>query len=770
MVQEQQLETRPNWRQRCRVVAHDTTRRLHRLLVLNIRSKIVLPYLVLTLALAVVGIYVVMSLVTSSVSERLTNQLLEAGRVVSDKLALRELEHIESARAIAFTVGLAEALQEGGRDRVAALAQPMAVVRDVECLIIVDAQGQEILHMLQQDDGSSKLLEDGPTGQFDHSGLWMVQALFEADDPNALPERGLLFHPLDERYYYLTAIPIGLDDAVVGVVVVGTSLDTLLPYFQQTSLANVIVYLDGGHAIATTIALIDQSTDERVPLEELSITPALYESVLNGDDFTILENIWIRERPYRFAHAALRVANDSLGTYAVVLPSNFIVEKGVTSRNIYAVIFFAATAGVIAIGYLISQRITNPLRSLVRTSQAVAEGHLDQRTGIASADEIGFLAITFDEMTGRLAERTYALEETLRTLEETLSRMRAILSSIGDGVMLEDLEGNFIPLNATAEIMLKEITDNFLFGPLRELSARDSQKTWDPRPDRWLLERRRFEVGNRVISFRSAAAQTDDGKPMGILIVLRDVTAEVEAERFKDSFITHVSHELRTPLTAIKGYGDLLLSGASDVLNEDQLNFLKTIDRQTDSLMRMISALLDFSEMEAWGRLGLRQHPMRLHSLIEKIAREQRPHVEGKGLTFQVEAPTDLAPVNVDTKRLHWAITNLVRNAWQHTPPGGSVTLQLSECDAQVIVDVIDTGEGIAPEGQKQLFDRIYHATSTAGGETRGLGLGLYVTRAIVEAHGGKIRVASEEGVGSKFSVMLPVWQEEAEKERSVAP
>jgi signal transduction histidine kinase len=753
MVQEQQSETRSRWWQQIR-----------RLFVLNIRSKIVLPYLILTLAVAAVGIYVVMSLVTSSLDERLNNQLLEAGRVVSDQLALREIEHIESARAIAFTVGLAEALQEGDRDSVAALAQPMAAVRDVECLILVDTHGQEILHMLKRDDGSFELL-NAATGQFDTSRLWMVQALLEADDPNALPERGLLFHTINGRYYYFTAIPIELDEAVVGVVVVGTSLDTLLPYFQQTSLANVIVYLDGGHAVATTIALLDQPAGERVSLDELSITPALYESVLHSTDFTILENIWIRGRPYRFAHAALRVADDSLGTYAVVLPSHFIVEKAVTSRNTYVFIFFAATAGVVAIGYLISQRITNPLRSLVRTSQAVAEGNLEQRTGIASADEIGFLATSFDEMTGRLAERTYALEETLSTLEETLSRMRAILSSIGDGVMLEDLEGNFIPLNATAETMLKEITDKFLFGPLHELSASDSKKTWDPRPDRWLLERRRFEVGNRVISFRSAAVQTDNGEPMGTVIVLRDVTAEVEAERFKDRFITHVSHELRTPLTAIKGYSDLLLTGADDTPKEDQLAFLKTIDRQTDSLITMINALLDFSEMEAWGRLGLRRHPIRLHSLIEKVAKEQRPQVEGKGLTFQVEAPADLTLVNADTKRIHWAITNLIRNAWQHTPAGGSVTLRLSERDAEVIIDVVDTGEGIAPENQRQLFDRIYHTTSATEGEARGLGLGLYVTQAIVEAHGGKIRVVSEEGVGSRFSVILPAWQEEAEKD-----
>ncbi len=740
MVQEQQSETRSSWRQQ-----------LRHLFVFNVRSKIVLPYLILTLAVAIVGIYVIMSLVTSSVSERLTNQLLEAGRVVSDKLALRELEHIESARAIAFTVGLAEALhaQRGDRDSVAALAQPMAVVRGVECLVIVDARGQEILHMLRQDDGSSEFVE----GQSDISGLWMVQTLLDAGDPDGLPQRGLLFHTVNGRYYYFTAIPIELDGTVVGVVIVGTSLDTLLPYFQQTSLANVIVYLDGGHAVATTIALVEQPADERVSLEGLSITPALYESILNSDDFTVLENIWIRGRPYRFAHTALRVADDRLGTCAVVLPSNFIVEQAVTSRNIYVVIFFVATAIVIVIGYLISQRITRPLRQLVHTSLAVAEGDLEQRTGIASADEIGLLATTFDEMTGRLAERTDALEETL-------GRLRTILSSIGDGVMLEDTEGNFIPLNATAEGLLQEIADNFLLGPLREMSSEDVHQVWDPRPGRWLLERRRIEVGQKTISFRSAAVRTEDSELMGTVIVLRDVTAETEAERFKDNFLTHVSHELRTPLTVIKGYSDLLLIDASGTINQDQRDFLETIDRQTDSLITMINELLDFSEMESQGKLGLRRHPIQLFPLIEKIANEQRPQMDANDLTFQVEAPADLPLVNVDAKRMHWAISNLVRNAWQYTPAGGSVTLRLFGRDDQVIIDVIDTGRGISLEDQQQLFDHFHRATGAAESETRGLGLGLYVSRVIVEAHEGKIRVISEEGAGSTFSVILPACQE----------
>ena len=739
MAREQESEKRPGWLEHYR-----------HLLALNIRNKIVLPYLILTLIVAVIGTYVVVTLVASSLDERLTNQLLEAGRVVSDSLARREMDHLESARSIAFTVGLAEAVQAGDRDGVIALAQPAAAVRGVESLIIIDENGQEVMHMLQHTDGSFEFVE----GQFDTSALWIVQALLDAGDPNGLPKRALAKYPADQRYTYFTAIPIGLENNMVGVTVVGTSFETLLPAFKITAVADVVIYLDGGRAVDTTFTLGAQEADTATVLDELSTTPALYESALYSSDVTIGENVRIRGRWYRLAHGPLRVGNDTLGVFAVVLPSQFIVQAGATSRNTYALIFSAATGGVILIGYLISQRITRPLNRLVRTSQAVADGNLEQRTGIVSRDEIGMLAETFDEMTGRLSERT-------RALEEAIGRMRAILSSIGDGVVLEDLEGKLNPLNAAAETLLEEMAENFTLGPLRELSVEGYDQSADFQPSPWLLERRRFQVGKKVISAHSAAVRTDSGEHLGTVIVLRDVTAEAEAERLKDAFITHVSHELRTPLTAIKGYSELLVVTAKDALDEEQLGFLETISRHTDNLVAMINELLDFSEMEAGGKLGLRQRPVLLTALVEEIAEELGPQISKKGLTLHVKTPAELPLVDADTSRLRWAVINIVRNAWQYTPVGGSVTLRLSEHNGKVVLDVTDTGIGISPEDQQHLFSRFYRVTNVTADDIRGLGLGLYVTRAIVEAHGGKIEVFSKEGVGSTFSVILPALTEQ---------
>jgi signal transduction histidine kinase len=721
---------------------------LRRFFLSSIRTKIILPYLVLTIVVAIIGVYVVTRLVASSLDERLSNQLLEAGRVVSDGMARREIEHLESARAIAFTVGLNEALSKGDRESARALAQPVVVLRGLESSIVVDAAGREVLYMLGND-GSYEFVE-GASGT---SELWMVRSLLEDGDPNAMPKRGLVFHSSDGRYYYFTAIPVGLDDRVVGVVVVGTSLDTLLSRFKATALADVIIYLDGGHAVDTTFAFGESPDAVDALLEELSITPAIYRSALFSSDYVSGEGIQVRGRLYRLARGSLRVGPDAMGVFAVALPLNFVIEGYTIGRNTYTLLFAAGMLGVVLLGYLISQRITNPLGRLVRTSRAVAEGNLEQRTGIVSADEIGILAGTFDEMTGRLAERT-------ARLEETLGRMQAILSSMGDGVMMEDLDGRLITLNAAADGLLEEMAEGFLLGPLRDLGVDEYDQAVDTRSSPWLADNRRFEVGQKVISAHSATVRTEEGTELGTVIVMRDVTAEVEAERLKDGFITHVSHELRTPLTAIKGYSDLMLSGVGGTLEEAQQDFLQTIGRNADDLIAMVNELLDFSEMEASGRLGVVKRPMDVSALVEEVAEEWRPRMEEKSLGFEVDLSADLPLVEADNRRLRWAMIHLIRNAFQYTPSKGNVTLRLVERNGHVVLDVVDTGIGISEEDRDSLFSRFYRVTNMPEDEVRGLGVGLYLAQAIVEAHGGEIVVDSELGVGSTFSIILPALPE----------
>jgi signal transduction histidine kinase len=382
--------------------------------------------------------------------------------------------------------------------------------------------------------------------------------------------------------------------------------------------------------------------------------------------------------------------------------------------------------------------------------QPATQGDLAQHNGAEQLIEIAPPTATFDETTKRLAERT-------RALEEALGRMEAILSSIGDGVLLEDLSHNFIPLNEAAKTMLQDMADHFLVGDLEELVTENPDEEASP-SDPWLIERRRFEVGNRVIGAHSAAVRSKDGKHLGTVVVLRDVTAEAEADRLKDAFVAHVSHELRTPLTAIKGYSELMLIGAIGAMEDEQRHFVKTIHHHTESLVNMINTLLDFSEMEARGKLILNRHPMQLSTLVEEITEPWYLQMDDKRLAFNVEISDDLPQVNADVKRLQWVIENLVRNAWQNTSEGGSVNVRLHEQNGNVVLDITDTGIGISAHDQQQLFTRFYRVETAAN--IRGIGLGLYVSKAVIEAHGGKIRVSSKRGVGSTFSLILPALRE----------
>ena len=378
---------------------------------MSIRFKVILPYLLLTLFVAITGVYVVTSLVTSTLSERLTNQLLEAGRVVSDDIARQEISHIETARLIAYTRCVAEALTENTNQEIRLLVLPSAASQDLDNLFIFGKGGSEKLHAIQRADGGFAEFNSQPSEELKEIAF----GILTQNNPNALPQRLIEKDPVDGKYYYFTAIAIPFENEVAGVVFVGTSLNTLLPYLKSASLANIVLYNESGETIATTFGA--ESAD---PLfaSTLNISDETYQNASAAEDVVDGENIKVDGREYRLARGPLRVSDTGLGVFAVALPLEFVIETGSISRNNYVALFTVAMLVVIAIGYAISRMIIKPLSSLISTSQAITAGDLTKRSGIQSRDEIGTLADTFDEMTERLQKHTVELEKTNQMLAQ----------------------------------------------------------------------------------------------------------------------------------------------------------------------------------------------------------------------------------------------------------------------------------------------------------------------------------------------------------------
>ena len=261
-----------------------------------------------------------------------------------------------------------------------------------------------------------------------------------------------------------------------------------------------------------------------------------------------------------------------------------------------------------------------------------------------------------------------------------------------------------------------------------------------------------------MLSAISAPVVSRGGERLGTVVVLRDVTREYESEKLKDDFITSVSHELRTPLTAIKGYNDLLRLTASQQLDEQQLSFVDTIDRNIDDLLEIIQQMLDLSEMDA-GELGIDEGQVDYVDLVTCEIEKWLPKMEERQIDFSAELPSEQIWILGDQARLTRVIHNLIKNAWQYTLPGGKVAVMVHGNGEHVQTDVSDTGVGIAPEDQRYLFTRFVRAIHAEHSfELSGAGLGLYIVKETVNRLKGAITCQSIEQLGSTFEVRIPIY------------
>jgi signal transduction histidine kinase len=228
-----------------------------------------------------------------------------------------------------------------------------------------------------------------------------------------------------------------------------------------------------------------------------------------------------------------------------------------------------------------------------------------------------------------------------------------------------------------------------------------------------------------------------------------------EANQRKTAFVTLVSHELRTPLASMMGYTALLLEGQGGPLGTRQREWLGVIGQNADRLEALIDDLLDTARIEM-GRIELKLTPLDLMPLIHEVARALRPQIAREGQWLTLELAAALPAVVGDADRIRQILTNLLSNALKYTPSGGHITITARGDAGGVRVAVQDTGIGLTPEEQAQLFTPFFRARHDTTQRAGGTGLGLAITRALVELHGGAITVTSVPGQGSTFSVTLP--------------
>ncbi|HEX8181203.1 MAG TPA: ATP-binding protein [Pyrinomonadaceae bacterium] len=235
-----------------------------------------------------------------------------------------------------------------------------------------------------------------------------------------------------------------------------------------------------------------------------------------------------------------------------------------------------------------------------------------------------------------------------------------------------------------------------------------------------------------------------------------------EVAAMKEEFLALTTHDLRSPLAVISGVINFFTSGRLGELTTEQQHMVAMMERNTQSLIELVNDLLDAAKLDS-GTLNLEVTPVVLAEVFAELRETMSPLAREKGLTLTTDLPADLPPVSADRTKLCRIIVNLLSNAIKFTPKGGRVTLAAMRADAATLrVAITDTGVGIAPDDLERLFDKYEQARSRATRSEKGTGLGLYITKQLVELHGGEIQVVSQVGQGSTFSFTLPLVQDGA--------
>lgn len=229
-----------------------------------------------------------------------------------------------------------------------------------------------------------------------------------------------------------------------------------------------------------------------------------------------------------------------------------------------------------------------------------------------------------------------------------------------------------------------------------------------------------------------------------------------ELAELKEEFLALTTHDLRSPLTVISGVINFFTSGRLGDLTPEQKNMVSMMERNTQNLIELVNDLLDASKLES-GTMRLEISAVELAGLVAELSEQMQPMAREKEITLDESLPPELPPLRADRAKLRRVLINLLSNALKFTPRGGRVEVTAAREGALVRVSVADTGVGIPPEDLARLFDKYEQARSRATRSEKGTGLGLYITRQLVELHGGKISVTSEVGKGSTFSFTVPV-------------
>ena len=406
-------------------------------------------------------------------------------------------------------------------------------------------------------------------------------------------------------------------------------------------------------------------------------------------------------------------------------------------------------------------------RKLVVTAKRLAvtaeEKEDTRRKLVVTAKELKRLHDTLEK---KVLKRT-------KDLEHIRSRNEAILTSIGDGLVVVDKEGKINYINKSFEEMLGWKSQEIIGKSMVEVVPREDlhgiEVSFKERILTQVLAGQKFvaDLTNPFYYLRKDKSRFPvssivapvilNKKIVGAVEVFRDITKEKGIDKAKTEFVSLASHQLRTPLSTVNWYSEMLLTGDVGAISSEQKIYLEEIYKGNQRMVDLVNTLLDVSRIEL-GTFDGESKPTNIVALVESVIEEQKLQIDEKKLKLKCVIADHIPLIQVDPKLIRMVMQNLLSNSVKYTPERGKISILLALDDKKnIVIKISDTGYGIPNGQQDKIFTKLFRADNVVGKDTEGTGLGLYIAKSIVDQAGGSLWFESEENKGTTFNLLLPI-------------
>lgn len=455
----------------------------------------------------------------------------------------------------------------------------------------------------------------------------------------------------------------------------------------------------------------------------------------------------------------------NVGSVIVGLSGSIMDNVSATSKVSIALVFLLAWVVILGIVWMNSSIVTTELRRLYQGVKKISSGEFGYMIDDKNVDkEVKELYSAFNDMSQKLSRYN---EQTIESLTFERNKLESVLMSIVNGVVVCDNHDKVIMVNNHAKKLL-EVSDEDIMGTqIQQFCDSSGEFCFSdkialfkdtPLEDDGAPLPFNIEIDKRIIKCLISPMFTRSNSYVGYIIILIDVTKEVEMDQLRSHFISNVSHELRTPVTVLRSYIDTLYNFGNDFDFNTQREFIGVMNQEIIRLNRMVNDILDFSRYEAQN-VRLEKSKQNIMEIVEDCVNQVQVLAKEHDITMSIMKEPDLPEIYLNIDSISRALMNIVSNAIKYSPDGKRIKIRVerSRDGEYVEVSVEDQGAGISESDQKKVFDRFYRCEN-ATHTVKGTGLGLHLVKVTIEKHHhGQVFVHSKEGEGSTFGFRLPI-------------